>query len=79
MAKLPKWRINIAHQSFFTVETQAATEKIAMEMAMHQIEKDPNYFATGSASVVTGVFINDREARDFHPYVPESMPSEKAN
>lgn len=77
MAKYPKWKISVAAQSFFCVEVDAETQEQAMQKAIREVQNNPEYHSTGNATIVTGVHINDREARDFHLYVPESLPCEK--
>lgn len=66
-------------QQFYTVEVNAPTEREAMEKALAEVQKDPSYYLTGMAKGITGVFINDREARDFSSFVPEALPSENAS
>lgn len=73
MTKYPKWKVGLTVQNFYTVEVDASCEKAAIETAIHEIEKDPSYHLTGVSKGVTGIFINDREARDFHPYVPDGV------
>ena len=77
MPKYPKWKVNVAAQSFFSVEIDAETEEQAVRKAIREVQDNPEYHATGNATIVSGVFINDREARDFHLFVPESLPCER--
>lgn len=76
MTKYPKWKVNVAAQSFFTVDVEAESEQVAIHKALKEVQRNPTYYATADATVVTGVFINDREARDYHPFVPDSLPRE---
>ncbi len=77
MKKYPKWKINVQVQTYFTCEIEAESEREACEKAVIQVQKSPAYYKTGRATIVTGVFINDKEAREFFPYVPEALPSDK--
>ena len=74
MPKYPKWKINVAAQSFFSVEIDAETQEQAVNKAIREVQQNPEYHATGNATLITGEFINDREARDFHQFVPERLP-----
>lgn len=75
MPKYPKWKVNVSAQSFFCVEIDAETQEQAVNKAIREVQQNPEYHATGNATLITGVFINDREARDFHQFVPESLPA----
>lgn len=79
MSKYPKWKINVASHSFFTVDVEAESEQAAIHKAIKEVQRNPTYHNTGNATLVTGVFLNDREARDFHPYIPEHLPKETTN
>lgn len=79
MSKYPKWKVNIAAQSFFTVEIEAESQQEAVTKAIREVQDNPEYHATGNATIVSGVFINDREARDYHLFVPERLPCESQN
>lgn len=75
MPKYPKWKVNVAVQSFYTVEVDAECDKEAVTKAVREVQGNPEYYLTANANIITGVFINDREARQFSPYVPEMLPS----
>lgn len=79
MPKYPKWKVNVAAQSFFCVDIDAETQEEAVKKAIREVQDNPEYHNTSNATVVTGVFINDREARDFHQFVPERMPEVQNN
>ena len=73
MKKYPKWKINVQVQTYFTAEIEAESEKEACDKAIVIVQKNPAYYKTGAMTLVTGVFINDRQEREFFPYVPESI------
>lgn len=79
MKKYPKWKVNVASQNFFTVEIEAESEHQAVSKAVNEVQTNPSYHITGNATLITGVYINDREARDFQLYVPESFPRQESN
>lgn len=74
MKKYPKWKLNIQSQNYFTIEIEAESETKAAELAIREIQRNPSYYDTGGTTLVTGIFINDRHAREFSPYVPECLP-----
>lgn len=76
MAKKPTWKINVQAQNYFTVEIEADSETEAAHHAIREVQRNPDYYNTGGTTIVTGVFINDRHAKDFHPYVPEALPKQ---
>lgn len=76
MSKYPNWKINVQTQQYFTVEIEAESEKQAVERAVREIQRNASYYGTGQTTLVTGVFINDRHAREFNPYVPDALPIE---
>jgi hypothetical protein len=78
MSKYPKWKVNVSVQNYFTVEVDAESEEKAIQKAIKEVRRNADYYDTGNATLVTGVFINDREARNFCPYIPDTLPRETA-
>lgn len=70
----PKWKISIASQIYYTVEVEAENVQRAVDQAVREIKKDPSHFITGDCTIVTSVAINDREAKEYHQYIPEIYP-----
>jgi hypothetical protein len=77
MAIHPKWKVGIAITNYYQVEVSGSSENDAVIKALHQVNEFPDYWHTGSSEAITGLFINDRYARDFSQYVKEEIPNEK--
>jgi len=74
MRKLPKWRIGISNTDYYMVEVEAHSEDEALIKALSTLDLDPDYWFTSQSQAFTGVFINDREASHYHPFVHDSLP-----
>ena len=74
MIKYPKWKVALSYQANYMIDVEAQTQQQAIDKAVKEFERNPEYYQTSNATLVTGVFINDREARDYQLFVPESLP-----
>ena len=74
MTIYPKWKVNVTSQNYFCVEVDAASEEEAIEIAYNKIRVNGPYYLVSKFTIVNGIFINDKESREFQPYIPERLP-----
>lgn len=56
------------------VSVEAPNEETAIALAKHLLTEEHDEYVTNVTEGVTGVFINDRESKDYHTYVDEFTP-----
>lgn len=73
--KSPKWRIGVTFSQYFIVEVKADSHEEATALALESLEDDQAWDENlqGYSKIITSVFLNDREARDFSHFVADGM------
>jgi hypothetical protein len=72
--KSPKWKVGIANTDYYMVEVEADSEEAALEKALTNLDRDPDYWHVGQNQNFTGVFINDYNAKNYHAFVNDNPP-----